>query len=126
MLNDDGITWLAGELIATAEALGQTLSENGAGLMAADLSTFPKEQLRTALSRTRMECTGRLTLKLILDQLDALQGRLGVNEAWALALRSRDEQETVVWTDEIEQAWVAASSMAAGRWPRLGGCPHGL
>ena len=115
MLNDDGITWLAGELIATAEALGQTLSENGAGLMAADLSTFPKEQLRTALSRTRMECTGRLTLKLILDQLDALQGRLGVNEAWALALRSRDEQETVVWTDEIEQAWVAAASMAAGR-----------
>lgn len=115
MLNDAGIVWLSNELAATAEALGQTLSENAAALMAADLSTFPKEQLRTALSRTRMECTGRLTLKLILDQLDALQGRLGVNEAWALALRSRDEQETVVWTDEIEQAWVAASSMAQGR-----------
>ena len=115
MLDDNGIVWLACELVATAEALGQTLSDNAAGLMAADLSTFPKEQLRTALSRTRMECTGRLTLKLILDQLDALQGRLGVNEAWALALRSRDEQETVVWTDEIERAWVAASSMAAGR-----------
>lgn len=115
MLDDEGIVWLARELMATAEALGQTLSDNAAGLMAADLSTFPKEQLRTALSRTRMECSGRLTLKFILDQLDALQGRLGVNEAWALALRSRDEQETVVWTDEIEQAWVAAASMAQGR-----------
>lgn len=115
MLDDDGIVWLARELMATAEALGQTLSDNAAGLMAADLSTFPKEQLRTALGRTRMECSGRLTLKFILDQLDALQGRLGVNEAWALALRSRDEQETVVWTDEIEQAWVAAASMAQGR-----------
>lgn len=115
MLDDDGIVWLARELMATAEALGQTLSDNAAGLMAADLSTFPKEQLRTALGRTRMECSGRLTLKFILDQLDALQGRLGVNEAWALALRTRDERETVVWTDEIEQAWVAASSMAQGR-----------
>jgi len=34
--------------------------------------------------------------------------RLGANEAWALALTSHDEEKTVVWTDEIAQAWHAA------------------
>lgn len=115
MLNDAGITWLAGEIAATAEALGQTISDNTAALMAADLSTFPQHQLRAALSRTRMECVGKLTLKFILDQLDALQGRLASNEAWALALRAREERDTVVWTDEIAQAWAVAAPMAAGR-----------
>lgn len=36
-------------------------------------------------------------------------GRLGPEEAWALALTSRDEADTVVWTDEIAQAWRTAS-----------------
>lgn len=35
-------------------------------------------------------------------------GRLGPEEAWALALRSSDEAETVVWTPEISQAFAAA------------------
>lgn len=115
MLNNEGITWLAGELAATAEAMGQTISTNAAGLMTADLAKFSQEQLRTALSRTRMECTGKLTLKAILDQLDVLQGRPGGNEAWALALRAREERDTVVWTDEVAQAWAAAAPMASGR-----------
>lgn len=115
MLNDAGITWLTKELAATAEALGQTITKNTAALMAADLSAFPQERLRVALSRTRMECTGKLTLKFILDQLDALQGRLASNEAWALALRAREERDTVVWTDEIAEAWAVAAPMAAGR-----------
>ena len=42
MLSDAGIVWLSNELAATAEALGQTLSENAAAMMAADLSAFPK------------------------------------------------------------------------------------
>ena len=35
-------------------------------------------------------------------------GRLGPEEAWALALRSENESETVVWTPEIAQAFTAA------------------
>ena len=104
-----------GELVATAEATGQTISENTAALMAADLASFPQAQLRVALSRTRKECTGKLTLKLILDQLDAAQGRLSGNEAWALALLAREERDTVVWTDEVAQAWAVAAPMASGR-----------
>jgi hypothetical protein len=32
-------------------------------------------------------------------------GRLGVEEAWAIALTSQDEAETVVWTQEMAQAF---------------------
>jgi len=35
-------------------------------------------------------------------------GRLGAEEAWALAVRAQDERETVVWTAEIAQAFNAA------------------
>lgn len=35
-------------------------------------------------------------------------GRPGVEEAWALALRARDEAETVVWTREMAEAWSVA------------------
>lgn len=34
----------------------------------------------------------------------AADGRPGAEEAWAIALRSRDESETVVWTQEIAEA----------------------
>lgn len=35
-------------------------------------------------------------------------GRLGPEEAWALALTARDEADTVVWTGEIAEAWNVA------------------
>src|SRR5688572_5877701 len=39
-----------------------------------------------------------------LDGLAAADGRPGPEEAWAIALRSRDEGDTVVWTAEMAQA----------------------
>lgn len=47
----------------------------------------------------------------IIEQIRASvanDGRLGPEEAWALALKARDEAETVVWTSECMQAWFAA------------------
>lgn len=35
----------------------------------------------------------------------ANDGRPGADEAWAIALRSADEADSVVWTGEIAQAW---------------------
>lgn len=43
----------------------------------------------------------------VIAQIDGLaeaDGRPGVEEAWAIALRSKDEADTVVWTSEIAQA----------------------
>ena len=35
-------------------------------------------------------------------------GRPGPEEAWAIAMRAQDEADTVVWTEEIAQAWIIA------------------
>lgn len=40
-----------------------------------------------------------------LDGMAADDGRLGADEAWAIAVRSADEALTIVWTHEIAQAW---------------------
>ena len=35
-------------------------------------------------------------------------GRPGPEEAWAIAVRAADEADTVVWTEEVAQAWAIA------------------
>ena len=54
----------------------------------------------------------------ILAQIEgraAVDGRPDVEEAWALSIRAADEAETIVWTDEMAQAWqVCQPVMAAG------------
>lgn len=92
------------------------------------------------------------TIGQILEILNAGSkcGRLGAEEAWALAVRACDESETVVMNDDIAQAWgickpimdlgdeVGArmafkesyhriTASAAGPvkwWPSIGNCPH--
>lgn len=41
-------------------------------------------------------------------------GRPEADEAWAIAIRSADERETVVWTQEIAEAWAIASPVFDG------------
>lgn len=40
--------------------------------------------------------------------LAANDGRPGPEEAWALSLRSSDEAESIVWTEEMAEAWAIA------------------
>ena len=45
----------------------------------------------------------------ILAQIEGMaadDGRPGAEEAWALSMRASDETETLVWTDEMAQAWM--------------------
>ncbi|WP_432778177.1 hypothetical protein QZL74_14455 [Burkholderia gladioli pv. alliicola] len=44
----------------------------------------------------------------------ASDGRPGPDEAWAIAIRSADERETVVWTQEIAEAWTIARPVFDG------------
>ncbi|MDW9227060.1 hypothetical protein C7S15_1627 [Burkholderia cepacia] len=41
-------------------------------------------------------------------------GRPDANEAWAIALRSRDERDTVVWTQECAEAFAVATPVLEG------------
>lgn len=95
-------------ICATAETLGQTLSAPAAKLMAEDLAEHPMEAIANALWACRRELTGKLTLAAILQRVQAADGRPGKDEAWAIAMTSNDEFETVVLTDEIQLALAAA------------------
>jgi hypothetical protein len=44
----------------------------------------------------------------------ATDDRPDANEAWAISLRSRDERDTVVWTQECAEAFAIASSVLEG------------
>lgn len=108
MLSDDELMLLIQQLCATAEVLGQEIKPTTAAMMAEDLAKYPLEVVGRALARLRSNSDGRLTLKAIVDVIEEGSGRLTANEAWALALGALDESATIVWTDEIAQAWAAA------------------
>ncbi|MBR2512739.1 MAG: hypothetical protein IKE45_01740 [Halomonas sp.] len=99
---------------ATAEVLGHELRPAAAVLMADDLASYPFEEIRRALARCRAELHGKLTLAAIIDRLPSANAHLLPNEAWALALRSLDEQETVVWTPQIARALGVAKPVLSG------------
>ena len=92
---------------ATAEVMGAELSIEGARMFCFDLSEYPEAAVLAALTRCRREVTGKLTLAAVIARID--DGRPGPDEAWAMIPRTEDE--TVVWTDEMAQAWGAAQPL---------------
>lgn len=114
MLTADESEQVVELVYATAEVLGHELRPAAAVLMADDLASYPFDEIRRALARCRAELHGKLTLAAIIDRLPSANAHLLPNEAWALALRSLDEQETVVWTPEIARALGVAKPVLSG------------
>jgi uncharacterized cupin superfamily protein len=114
MLSSEDLAQLAGAICATAETIGQTISATAAELMAEDLAVYPPMDIRRALQSCRRELTGKLTLAAVLQRIDAEDGRPGKDEAWAIAMTTNDEFETVVLTDEIQLALGAAKPVLDG------------
>jgi hypothetical protein len=79
------------------------------------LEAHPLEAVARAFSRhldvSEFAPTPAAILKHLPKQSD---GRPEADEAWAIALRSRDERDTVAWTDEIAEAWSIAQSVIDG------------
>ena len=98
-------------LQGTAEAMGGELKPAALALMANDLEPYALTTLQTALARCRQEVNGRLTLAVIMDRLQGADSRPAPNEAWAIALKARDENDTVVWCHEIASAWWTAAEI---------------
>ena len=87
------------------------ISGSAKRLFFAALAEYPIEAVRKALSaHCRDKVRGRFTPKPadIIEQIEGAvsDGRPSVEEAWAIALTSRDESDTVVWTNEIAEAFV--------------------
>lgn len=109
MLSSDQKAELAMAIVATAEVLGQLMSANAAEMIAEDLAEHPVELIGNALRACRRELTGKLTLAAILQRVHGADGRPEPNEAWAIAMQSMDEAETVLMTPEIQKASAAAA-----------------
>lgn len=88
----------------TAELCGRTFTEPAARMFVADLEGYDEAMLFGALQRCRREVRGMLTVQDVISRLD--DGRPGPEEAWAMM--PRDEAKTVVWTEEMAQAWGTA------------------
>jgi hypothetical protein len=95
----------------TAEVCGQPLSPAAAEILAEDLGDISEAAILAALARCRMELQGPLKAADILARID--DGRPEVEEAWAMMPES--ELSSVVWTDEMAQAWgIALPLLNAG------------
>ena len=98
-------------IAVTAELCGRSFSPEAAAVFVDDLSGFDEQALLGALRRCRREVRGLLTVQDVVSRID--DGRPGPDEAWAQI--PRDEAASVVWTDEMAEAFGAppiASSAA--------------
>ncbi len=109
MLDTNDTDWLVEELGATMELSGQQVRPAALMLLVEDLAHIDKPLLRLALARIRAEHRGPILTGTVLQYVDHAMGRMLPAEAYALALTSADQGSTIVWTDEIAQAWAAAA-----------------
>jgi hypothetical protein len=91
----------------TAELCGRTFSPEAAAVFVSDLEGFPEPALLAALKRCRREVRGVLTVQDVVSRVD--DGRPGPEEAWAMV--PKDEATTVVWTDEMREAYGLVSGL---------------
>lgn len=96
-------------IAVTAELCGRVFSPAAAMVFAGDLEGFPEASVIAALARCRKEVRGVLTVQDVISRMD--DGRPGVEEAWAMI--PRDEQSSIVWTEEMAQAFGAAAPLLA-------------
>lgn len=80
---------------------GQKPSEPAMDAMVNRLDKFEPKQVIAALIRCQNELKGRISIGDIISRID--DGHLGADEAWALMPRSEDD--SVVWTNQMMQAW---------------------
>lgn len=94
------------QLVVAAEVMGWPLSEVAAEVIARELEPYGAEESAKAI-RACMRAGGKLTLDAIVSRIDF--GHPGPEEAWAMC--PRDEASTVVWTDEIAEAFGVAAPL---------------
>jgi hypothetical protein len=102
---------LAEAISVTSEVCGLPLSPAAVEMLARDLAGFSESAVMDALARCRLELQGPLKTSDIVVRIE--DGRPDVDEAWNMMPAS--ESASVVWTEEMAQAWgVAAPLLQAG------------
>lgn len=96
-------------LAVTAQIFGKELAEDAARVYAMDLGGYSEAAVLTALSRCRRELRTFPAIADIIARVD--DGRPGAEEAWALL--PKDEESSVVWCDEMREAFGTVRSLIA-------------
>jgi hypothetical protein len=93
------------QIAATAELMGREISPAAAAVMVRDLDAYPQEVVIQALANLRREKNARFSTGAVIEQIEKLRpdGRPGADEAWAMI--PRDEAASVVWTQEMAEAY---------------------
>jgi hypothetical protein len=99
----------------------KTISSGAKAMFFKAMASYSIEQFRMALNGHCMDKQrGRFTPKPadIIEQIEGMtggDGRPSDDEAWAIALTSQDEADTVVWTNETAEAFgICQPVMATG------------
>lgn len=98
-------------LNGVAEYYGKTLTAFTIQLWWNALSGFDLVVVRKMLDSHVKHSRFMPAISEMLDAMRALDGRPGPEEAWAMV--PKDESATAVWTDEMREAYAAASSLLA-------------
>jgi len=98
------------ELAATIESINGQSTDAVVKLWLLELEPYPDHDVRHALARCRRELR-RLSLADVLDRIPT--GHPGVEEAWSMVAPClRNESISIVWTDEMAEAFGCALRLA--------------
>ncbi|MCI1277556.1 MAG: hypothetical protein LKG23_01095 [Nitrospira sp.] len=101
---------IAQAILVTFELVGQSISDEGAKAMLAELSLYPERDVLSALTRCRKELR-KVTFADIIDRIPT--GHPGAEEAWAMVSPYlSNERASIVWTDEMAHAFGVALPLA--------------
>lgn len=114
MRNED-LPQFAALLADVLAGYGKPLPEKAEiGIWFKQLSPFPAPTIRKAFEAYRLERPDFAPVPNgIVARCKLLDGRPDENEAWAVAITSQDEEETVVWTSEMAEAFNLARPLLA-------------
>ena len=91
-------------MIATASVYSKDISPQMLSMFWGILQDFDFEDVRAAFSAHLRKSKFFPTPAEILFYMPGAKSHVGADEAWAIALKSMDEEETVVWTQQILEA----------------------
>lgn len=114
-MRPDDLPQFASLLADVLAGYGKPLPEKAEiGLWFKQLLPFPSPTVKKAFDTYRMERPDFApNPNGIIARCKLLDGRPDENEAWAVAITSQDEHETVVWTSEMAEAFNLARPLLA-------------
>lgn len=96
-------------LRTTLDLYGKATTGESIALWWALLAPYPLQAVKVALGDHCRESKFSPTPADVIAMLRAADGRLSADEAWAIAIDAKDEAATVVWTDEMRDAFHEAA-----------------